>query len=152
MDLTQLVAQLTDAKVDLAAKTADITSLQAQLTTANARVVELETQVAEAGDPAVALAEKDAEIATEKAAKDSAQADLGAAVEALQGIAKKVLAAAGKVNVEVASTVADLQAQIAETTDALAAALVAGGRSNDATTDATQPAASLGLGGFRVRK
>ena len=152
MDLEKLVGQLTDTKVELAGKNSEIATLTAQLSTSAARVTELEAQVAAAGDGGTILAEKETELVAANTAKDTAVADAAAALTALQGVAKKVLAAAGKPDAEVPATVAEVEALIAETTTGLVAALAAGGRSQDATDDANKSKATVSLGAFRARK
>lgn len=151
MDLTTLIAQLTDTKVDLASKVSEIATLAAAGAAKDTRIAELEAKLAEAGEAATALAAKDEAIAAAEQARDTAAADLTAAVTALQGIAKKVLAAAGKVDAEVPATVAEIEAIITETSESLVAALVPGGRSKDAIDDAEKPVVA-GLSAFRVRR
>jgi len=152
MDLATLVAQLTDTKVELSTKSSEVTTLTAAVADRDARIATMQTQLAEAGDAATALAAKDGEVTVAKADADAAKTELSAAVTALQGVAKTVLAAAGKVGAEVPATVAEIEALITEATDALAASLVAGGRSKDATTDAEKITPAANLSAFRVRK
>lgn len=151
MDLTELITQLTDTKAALSNKDSEITTLTAQIATANAKVEALEAQIADAGDPDAALVAKDEEIASVTEAKDTAEAELTAAVATLTDVAKAVLAAAGKPNEEVPSTVAEISALITETKTTLAAALVKGGRSVD-VEDVERKPTPVNLSGFRVRK
>lgn len=139
MDLTQLIDQLTTAKADLSTSTAQLTTLQATNVQQAARIVELEAQLGAAENSQV-VAQKDAEIAA-----------LAPALDALKGVATKVLTAAGKPGETVPDTVPELEALINETTVNLAAALAAGGRGQEAASDAERNA-PISLTGFRIRR
>lgn len=147
MDLTALVASLTDTKVELAQSTAAVATLEAAATASAARIAELEASLANAAKPDADLT---AQVATLTASNETATADLTAATAALKAVATKVLAASGKPDAQIPETVAELNTLINETTEALAAALVAGGKSKDAVDDVTiAPVANLGA--FRRR-
>lgn len=146
MDLTALIAQLTDAKASLTlanTATETQTTLVATLTASNA---DLAAQITALGEPAVALAAKTAEVET-------LTADLSSATVALQGVAKKLLVASGDITAETPATVAELTALIDNTSNALVAALVLGGRSNPADGDSTTKLTSgADNSAFRIRK
>jgi len=145
MDLEKLVAQLTDAKVELSQKDSAITTLEAQVSEKDAKIAELTAQLEEASRPNEEVQKQIADL-TAKAET------LDAAVEVLKGIATKVLTAAGKPAENLPDTVAELDALINETTEALAASLVAGGRAKEATDDAQPTSNFVSLGAFRVHK
>lgn len=147
VDLTNLVTQLTDTKVELAGATAKVTTLEAASAAKETRIAELEAQLTAAGDSVAALSAKDATIAE----RDAKIAELEPAVAALQDIAKALLAAKGDVNPTLPQDVPALTAIISEAKTGLSAVLVAGARATtaDATTPASRPAVS---GAFRAAR
>lgn len=154
MDLTALVTELTDNKAQVATLTAtnaDLTTQVADLTAANAA---LTTKLAEAGDSATALAAKDTEIADLTTAAAEQKANLDTSIEALQDVAKKVLAASGQVDADIPSDLADLTAIINATEGGLAAALVAGGQAEGADAGSVDDpvAAPADLSAFRTSR
>jgi hypothetical protein len=135
MDLTKLVAELTDSKAAKIAVDGKVTELTAQLTAANTKATDLEAKLADA----------------EKKEGFVKQADLDAAMVALRDVAKKVLVASGKVDAETKDfDVATCVATIDETSKAMAAKLVAGGKSKDATDNA-EKSGVVTSGAFRTR-
>ena len=150
MDLKELVAELTDAKVTLALKDKEVETLTASVTERDQRIAELEAKLAAVETPdetaAQALSEAQANLS-------AAAQDRDAAVATLKEVAQKVLAAAGKPDATAPETVAELQSLIASTETGLSAVLVAGGRSKDAVTAPNgQPEMLPNLGAFRIRK
>jgi hypothetical protein len=153
MDLSALVAQLTDTKVELASTKTDVTAKDAMIATLTADKSALETQLAELGDVPAALAAKDGEIATLAADKTAVEAARDAAVVSLQAVAKAILTAAGKVDAEIPSDVAELSALIESTETGLAAALVVGGRAAGADASSVEtPSHGADLSAFVTRK
>ncbi len=134
MDLTALIADLTDRKVELQNKTTEIAGLNTQVATLSTEKAALEARLAELADVPAALEAKDAEIATLSTDKTAVETNLSAAVEALKDVAKKVLVASGNLEPTIPDSVEDLAALIASTETGLAAVLVAGGKA--APTDA----------------
>lgn len=129
MDLSQLVAELTDAKAKITVADAKVTDLTTQLTAATAKVTDLEAKVAAAPK----------------------QEDLDAALNALRDVTKKVLVASGKVDADTTKfDVATCVSTITDTSTKLAAKLVAGGHAKEATADAAQ-VSSASSGAFRTR-
>lgn len=137
MDLTKLIAELTDAKAKVTVTEASVVTLNGTITTLTAEVTDLTTKLAAA-----------------EAAKGSAgpkQEDLDAAVGALRDVTLKVLVASGKVDAKTDTLdVATCVSTITETSKALAAKLVAGGSSKEATADADK-ATSVFSGAYRTR-
>ncbi len=145
MDLEKLVAQLTDTKVELSQKDGTITQLTASITEKDEQIASLSAKLEEAERPNEEVQQQIADLTVKAETLD-------AAVEALKGIATKVLTAAGKPAEDLPETVAELDALINETTEALAASLVAGGRSKEATNDVKNEHVVSTIGAFRVRK
>lgn len=135
MDLTALVGQLTDTKVELSTMTTAKATLEASVETLTAQNSALTQQLADLGDVPAALAAKDTEITGLTEAKTTLEADSAAAVASLQTVATALLTASGKVGEAVPATVAELSALIESTKAGLVAALVSGGRSNPSDLD-----------------
>lgn len=136
MDLTKLVAELSDAKAAKIVVDGKVTELTAQLTAAQTQVTDLTAKLATA----------------EKKEGFVAQADLDAAVVALRDVAKKVLVASGKIDAETKDfDVATCVATIDETSKTIAAKLVAGGKSEDGAGASAEKLAAVTSSAFRVR-
>jgi hypothetical protein len=116
-DLTAKTADLTKAQLDLAASTEKVTGLEATIVERDATIVDLTAQLEAA---------KAADVAGITAGRD-------AAVAALSEVAKSVLTKAGKLDVQVPTTVAELTALINEHSASLV--IKAGGTSHDSITD-----------------
>lgn len=132
VDLTTLVTQLTDTKVELAAKTTSIATLETAVAAKDAQIAQLQAKVAEAGDAVTNLAAKDAKIA-----------ELEPAVAALSEVAKTLLVAKGDVNPTLPTDVPGLVSLISETKVGLAAVLVAGARSVSSDSEPKPAMASV---------
>ena len=141
MDLTTLVADLSNEKAQGMMKDQKIASLEASVSalTTDKDKLAAELAVASASAPAIT-----AELAETKTALETASADLTAAITALKAVAQKVLTASGKVNESVPETVTELTALIDDTEKGLAAALVVGGKSNEASHEEKKGPVSLG--------
>lgn len=147
MDLTVLSDKLITLSGQNATLTADIATLTTAKTTLEAQVAELTKKLEDADKPDATLT---AEVATKTAEVETLTADNAKAVEALQLVAKSVLAASGKVDAEVPKTVAELTALIDESKDKLAAALKAGGVAADETEGVDKDeSVNLNLAAFR---
>ena len=146
MDLTVLTDKLTANAVELSDKTREVVTLtasNAELKTENEKLK---------ADLALATAEPEkvtADLTAATAKLTAAEADLKVATDALKDVAQKVLTASGKVNEKLPETVTELTALIGDTEKGLAATLVAGGRSRDASTDGVAQVTSLDA--FRIR-
>ena len=147
MNLTEIIAQLTDMKAELAQKIIEISTLQAAIAEKDKRIAELEAKLEDVAKPQAELQEQIASLTTQS---EEVRAQLDAAVTSLKDIATKVLTAAGKTTDGLPETVEELNAVINETTEALAASLVAGGRSKEATSDVSKDIVPV-AGAFRVR-
>lgn len=120
------------AQAQLTAMTEARDVLQTQLTAANTRIEELQAAAGNA----------DA-VNTANAERDAAQADLAAAVTALQGEAKTVLTACGKpVPEQLPGTVAELTALIAEHRAQFAGVIPVGGAGAGADSTTKTPVAT----------
>ncbi|BCJ91788.1 hypothetical protein IZ6_25230 [Terrihabitans soli] len=146
VDFEKLMTQLTDKTSKLALSQAEATSANAQIETLTAELADVRTKLeaATADDVAAKLTEANATI-------ESTQADLTAATEALKGVAQKVLTASGKVDAEVPADIQGIVSLITETTEGLAAALVAGGRAKPADSLKT-PDTPKGVSAFRTNR
>lgn len=133
----EFVEQLTLSANNLATANAKVTSLEATITEREASIANLTTEVE-------TLRTQVAELpaAQEKAAK------LDGALEALRGVATKILTAAGKVDVEVPTEIDAIKQLIEETSAALAAKLIAGGKAKD-VTEGVQPQPVLASSAFQ---
>lgn len=150
MDPKDFIEKISNLSASNATLTADIASLTTAKTALEAQVAELQKKVDEAGTPDAALATAQADLTTKTAEVETLTADNAKAVEALQLVAKSVLAASGKVDAEVPKTVAELTALIEESKDKLAAALKAGGVAKDETDGVeTDTSVNLNLAAFR---
>lgn len=150
MDLTVLSDKLVELSGKNATLTADIATLTTAKTTLEAQIVELQKKVDEAGTPDATLTAAQADLTTKTAEAETLAADNAKAVEALQLVAKAILAATGKVDAEIPKTIAELTALIDESKDKLAAALKAGGVSQDETEGVeTNTEVNLNLAAFR---
>lgn len=148
MDLNALVASLSDEKAAGIVKDQKIVSLEASVTDLTTKNGQLSADLATAQADAPAVT---AELAETKTALEAAQADAKAATDALKDVAQKILTASGKVNEQVPETVSDLTALIADGEKGLAAALVAGGKSQDANSgDTSGQKRPVNLGAFRT--
>lgn len=124
MDLSSLVADLTAKAVELASVQNSLTAAEAQIVALTASIAEREATVAQlTADLAAAGAVDHAAVAVER----------DEAVAALSATTQKVLTKAGKLNVELPKTVAELSALIDENAGSLV--LKVGGASQDAVTD-----------------
>ncbi len=144
MELGDLVANLTEAKVDLSNKTREIVTLTADNTTLKTENDKLKADlaVATAAPEAVKV---ELTAATDKLATQ--QVDLDAATVALKEVAQKILTASGKVAETVPATVTELVALIGDTEKGLAAALIVGGKTK-ASDEVAKPLSNVGA--FRV--
>lgn len=134
MDLTQLIAELTDTKAKIVVSDAKVAELNGQIEAGKAEIADLKTKL-------------------EAASKQDGpkQEDLDAAVGALRDVTKQVLVASGKVDAKTEDLdVAACVATITETSESLAAKLVAGGKSKEATADA-EKVSGVFSGAFRTR-
>lgn len=135
MDLTQLIAELTDNKAKVTVADAAIVTLTGQNTALTAEVADLKTKLEAAAKPV----------------EGPKQEDLDAAVNALRDVTLKVLVASGKVDAKTADfDVATCVSTITETSASLAAKLIAGGAGKEATADADK-AASVSSSAYRTR-
>lgn len=124
MDISAFVA-------DLTAKTAELTTAQINLTNATAKTTTLEATIVERDATIVDLtaqleAAKAADVAGLTAARD-------AAVAALSAVAKNVLTKAGKLDVQIPTEIAELQALIDENSAAFV--VKPGGTAQESVTD-----------------
>ncbi len=124
MDIAKLIDDLTTSKAnhlqltaDLSAKSAELTALTAKLTDAQTEIETLKAAIASPTGPS--------------------QADYDAALSALSDVAKKVLVATGEVDPKLeGKTVAELMEVITTKSQALVAALSAGGKAVGSDADA----------------
>lgn len=141
MDLETLVASLTETKASVIVKDSEIASLKAALAERDSKIADLEAQLSSIDPEVEATTAKLTEVTEER---DSAFATLSS-------VAKKVLTAAGKVTDEVPETITELSSVIENTTSELAALLVSGGRSKEASSQYKSDAPAS-LGAFRVNR
>jgi hypothetical protein len=149
MDFAELSGQVVDLRVDVKLKEAEIATLTAKLGEATTKVTALEANLASAGNGAQALAAKDTEIAAAVAATAVEKTEKEAALSALKEVATALLVASGDTAPTVPETVAELSALITEKKAALAAVLIAGGRSKAADTPVVEQKRSLSA--FKAR-
>lgn len=144
LDGAQLVTDLADARVALAAAQGQVENLTAEKTGLEAQVAELTAKVEAAADAAAD------EI---KAELDGVKADLEAATNYLRDQAKKVLVATGSEDPQVDDlSVEQLSAVIDEGQAKLASLIPAGGKSASAVTlDNDDENAKARLSAFKVR-
>ena len=151
INLNDLVAKLTSTTTDLALKDAKVTTLTAENTALTAQVADLTTKLEAANKPSEALTTAQTQVTTLTAELETTKTTSTEAIAVLQDVAKTLLTASGKVDATVPSTVAELKALIEETKTTLAATLVSGGKSKDATTDVDK-ALPADFSAFRVRR
>ena len=136
MELTQLIAELTDTKAKILVFDAKVAELNGQIEAGKAEITDLKTKL-------------DAAIADK--ATGPKQEDFDAALGALRDVTKKVLVASGKVDAKTEDLdVAACVATITETSASLAPKLIVGGKSKEATADADK-APGVFSGAFRTR-
>lgn len=122
-DLTAKTADLTKAQLDLSAANEKVTSLEATIATQTATITDLEAQLEAANG---------ADVAGITATRD-------AAVAALTAVAKNVLTKVGKLDVQLPTEVAELQALIDENSSAFV--VKPGGTSTDKPADLSSTSA-----------
>lgn len=146
MDLTQIIADLTDAKAKIIGFDAEKAALTTKLEASLADVEALRTE----------LTDVKAKLEADNSAAEleKTKTDLSAAHEALSEVAKKILVASGDVEADVADkSIEDLIGIISEKSEKLSALIVAGGKAKGAADDDAKPAPAMfsGISAFRPR-
>lgn len=149
-NLKALVAQITEAKVELVTLTAKADGLTASVAEKDTKIAELTAKVAELeekltalGDPATALTAAQTELATTKES-------LTAADTALRDVLTKVLTASGKVDETLPENLADVITEITANAEKMAAALIVANKADGA--EEKKPNLNLDASAFRVRR
>lgn len=145
MDLTAIVADLSNAKAEGIVKDQKIATLEATISELNAskETLAAELEAAKADAPTVA-----AQLTETQSTLETTKVELDGAVKALKDVAQKILTASGKVDVQLPETVAELTALIEDTEKGLSAALVIGGRASEASHEVKK--GHISLGAFRT--
>jgi hypothetical protein len=150
MDLSALTDKLVTLSADFATANASIATLTASNAALTTQVADLTAQLAAAAKPDATLTAAQAELTAKTEEATALTADVAAATTALQGVAKAVLAATGKMDTDVTKmTVTELTALIDESKVKLSAALVVDGKSGDSNTDAEKKTTIADFSAFR---